>query len=161
MLVAVACGSSSEPTTTGAPTTDAANAVDASRIVTLSGDLTELVFELGAGEQVVGVDVTTVWPEAALQLPIVGVGRFITAEGVLSVDPTLVLGDTQSSPVDALQQLEGAGVTVEILEVPTDFDEFFAKIETLGRLLDRSQEASALVNRCRLAQIGPGGAGRV
>ena len=121
--------------------------VDASRIVTLSGDLTELVYALGAGDNVVGVDVTTVEPEAALELPIIGVGRFITAEGALSVDPTLVLGDTQSSPPTALDQIAGTGVAVELLEIPTNFDELYDKIEILGALLGRTSEARALVEQ--------------
>ncbi len=146
-LLATGCGSSSEPEAEVSPQPETTPEVDASRIVTLSGDLTELVFALGAGDSVVGVDVTTVWPAEALELPIVGVGRFITAEGVLSADPTLVLGDTQSSPSEALQQIESAGVDVELLGIPATFDEFYDKITALGRLLDRTTEAAALVER--------------
>ena len=119
--------------------------VDSSRVVALSGDLTELVYELGAGDRLVGVDVTTVWPEEALELPIIGVGRFITAEGVLSVDPTLVIGDTQSSPAEALQQIRGAGVHVEILDVATSFEALYQKIESLGKLLDARDAATQLI----------------
>jgi iron complex transport system substrate-binding protein len=136
-LLAAGCAAAEEP----------GPQVDASRIVTLSGDLTELVYALGAGDNVVGVDVTTVEPEAALQLPIIGVGRFITAEGALSVDPTLVLGDTQSSPQTALDQIAGTGVAVELLEIPTNFDELYDKIETLGELLGRTSEARTLVEQ--------------
>jgi iron complex transport system substrate-binding protein len=121
--------------------------IDSSRIVSLSGDLTELVYELGAGDRLVGVDVTTVWPEGALELPIVGVGRFITAEGVLSVDPTLVIGDTQSSPPGALEQIRGAGVRVEILRVATSFEALYVKIESLGMLLDAEDAAEKLIAR--------------
>lgn len=119
--------------------------VDSSRIVTLAGDLTEFVYELGAGDRMVGVDVTTVEPAAALELPVVGVGRFITAEGILSADPTLVLADTQTSPVDALDQVEGTGVVVETLPVPTTFDEMYDKIESLGALLGVPEAADDLV----------------
>jgi len=121
--------------------------IDSSRIVSLSGDLTELVYELGAGDRLVGVDVTTVWPEGALELPIVGVGRFITAEGLLSVDPTLVIGDTQSSPPEALEQIRGAGVRVEILRVATSFEALYVKIESLGMLLDAEDAAEKLIAR--------------
>lgn len=121
--------------------------MDSSRIVTLSGDLTEFVYALGAGDRVVGVDVTTVAPEEALEVPVVGVGRFITAEGVLGVDPTLVLADTQTSPQEALDQIEGAGVTVEVLEVPSAFDLFYEKIVRLGELLDAEDAARDLTDR--------------
>lgn len=123
--------------------------VDSSRIVTLSGDLTEFVYELGLGDNMVGVDVTTVAPAPALELPVVGVGRFITAEGVLGVDPTLVLADTQSSPAAALDQIGGAGVSVEVLDVATDFDALYDKIADLGALLGRTAEAEDLSERIR------------
>ncbi len=119
--------------------------VDSSRIVALSGDLTEFVYELGAGDRMVGVDVTTVAPEPALDLPVVGVGRFITAEGVLGVDPTLVLADTQTSPVEVLDQITGAGADVEVLEIATTFPELYERIELLGEILGASAEAEALV----------------
>ncbi len=125
---------------------DPANA-DTSRIVTLSGDLTEFVYELGAGDRIVGVDVTTVFPGEALELPVVGVGRFITAEGVLGVDPTLVLADTQTSPAESLDQMRGAGVAVEVLDVPTTFEAMYDKIEKLGSVLSKPNEARALIAR--------------
>ncbi len=150
-LLAAACGSadvaaptdspSTETTsaTTSAPaveTTVQASGADTSRIVTLSGDLTEVVFALGFGDSVVATDVTTVFPPEAVGLPVVGVGRFLTAEGVLGQRPTLVLGDTQTSPLTAIEQIRDAGVPVFIFDVPTTFDGLYAKIravaETLG-----------------------------
>jgi len=121
--------------------------VDSTRIVSLSGDITEILFELGVGGQVVGVDVTTVAPEAATQLAIIGVGRFLTAEGVLGTDPTLVIGDTQTAPASALDQIRAAGVTVEILGVPASFDELYEKIRSLGTILGLLDEADALAER--------------
>lgn len=119
--------------------------MDLSRIVTLSGDLTEFAYALGAGDRVVGVDVTTVAPPEALELPVVGVGRFVTAEGVLSVDPTLVLADTQTAPTEALEQIRGAGVDVEVLPVPTTFEEMYDKVDTLGALLGTPDRAATLI----------------
>lgn len=113
----------------------------------MSGDLTEFVYELGAGDRIVGVDVTTVWPDEALTLPVVGVGRFITAEGVLGVEPTLVLADTQTAPAEALDQIKSAGVAVELFAVPTTFEGMYDKIETLGSVLERPDEAKALIAR--------------
>lgn len=123
--------------------------VDSSRIVSLSGDITEILFELGVGNRVVGVDVTTVAPETALSLPVVGVGRFITAEGVLGVEPTLVIADTQSGPQQALSQIEATGVRLEVLEVPTDFDGLYDKVSVLGDLLGEPEAAQALNDRLK------------
>jgi iron complex transport system substrate-binding protein len=108
---------------------------DTSRIVTLSGDLTEAVFELGLGESIVARDVTTIYPPQALDLPIVGVGRFLSAEGVLRENPTLVLGDTQTSPPEAIDQIRNAGVPVVIFDVPTELDALYAKAVAIGEAL--------------------------
>jgi iron complex transport system substrate-binding protein len=141
VLLCVACASETPSTTTVAetttgPTPDTSEALttsqvvesvggtyvgadgvestikDTSRIVTLSGDLTEEVWRLGFGASVVATDVTTVYPPEAVGLPVVGVGRLLSAEGVLAQNPTLVIGDTQTSPLEAISQIRSAGVPV-------------------------------------------------
>lgn len=119
-------------------------AVDTQRIVTLSGDLTEFVFELGHGASVVATDVTTVEPAEAALLPKVGVGRFLNAEAVLKQNPTLVIGDTQTAPATAIEQIRGAGVPVAIFDVPTTFPGLYDKVNDLGVLLGAVDAASTL-----------------
>lgn len=122
---------------------------DTSRIVTLSGDLTEIVWELGLGDSVVATDVTTVYPPQAIGLPVVGVGRFLSAEGVLAQSPTLVIGDTQTSPLEAIEQIRAAGVPVVILDVPTSFDGLYDKIARLAEALGVPDRGTALQQRVR------------
>ncbi len=124
---------------------------DTSRIVTLSGDLTEAVFALGLGDRMVGRDVTTIYPPEALELPIVGVGRFLTAEGVLRENPTLVLGDTQTSPPEAIEQIRSAGVPVVVFEVPTSFDALYAKAVAIGESLGVPDAGADLATELRTA----------
>jgi iron complex transport system substrate-binding protein len=122
---------------------------DTSRIVTLSGDLTEIVWELGFGASVVATDVTTVYPPEAVGLPVVGVGRFLSAEGVLAQTPTLVIGDTQTSPPEAIAQIRSAGVPVVILEVPVTFDGLYDKIGELADALGVPERGEELVAEVR------------
>ncbi len=124
---------------------------DTSRIVTLSGDLTEAVFELGLGASVVATDVTTIYPPEAVQLPVVGVGRFLTAEGVLRENATLVLGDTQTSPVEAIEQIRAAGVPVVIFDVPTSFEALYAKAGDIGEALGVPEKGRQLADRVEAA----------
>jgi iron complex transport system substrate-binding protein len=132
---------------------------DTERIVTLSGDLTEFVYELGLGDSIVATDVTTVAPEEAVLLPKAGIGRFLTAEGVLKHDPTLVIGDAQTAPATAIEQIRSAGVPVAILDVPTTFEGLYNKVEALGSLLSSSNRAASLSERIR-AEIEAASAGR-
>ena len=127
----------------------AIDAADTERIVTLSGDLTEFVFALGFGDSVVATDVTTVAPEEAVTLPKAGIGRFLTPEGVLKHDPTLVIGDTQTAPATTIEQIRAAGVPVAILDVPTTFDGLYSKVAQLGILLDSADAAAALSDQMR------------
>lgn len=157
-IILAACGgTASDPTVVTPDVFVGADGVaidgaDPSRIVTLSGDLTEFVFELGLGPSVVATDVTTVAPAEAVALPKAGIGRFLTAEGVLKHDPTLVIGDVQTAPVSAIEQIRAAGVPVAILDVPTSFTGLADKVGRLGVLLDKTAEASEL-NRRMQAEI--------
>lgn len=93
---------------------------DISRIVPLNGSTTETLFALGLGDNVVAVDVSSLYPEEALELPKIGYVRELSAEGILSFEPTLVIGTTEAGPEDVLAQIADAGVPMLILEAPRD-----------------------------------------
>jgi iron complex transport system substrate-binding protein len=82
---------------------------DVSRIVVLNEALAELVVSLGFADAIVGRDATTTLASLSA-LPEVSSGHDVSAEAVLSLAPTLVLGDTRTGPPEALAQLRGAGV---------------------------------------------------
>ena len=124
---------------------------DISRIVSLNGDLTEIIFELGFGENVVGVDVTTTYPAEAAALndqgQTVGFAQQLAAEAVLRFDPTLVIGDQQVAPPEAIEQLRGAGIPVIILETQTTLDGVETKINQVAEILGVPAEGAALAER--------------
>jgi iron complex transport system substrate-binding protein len=124
---------------------------DISRIVSLNGDLTEVIFEVGLGDNVVGVDVTTTYPPegAALndQGQTVGFAQQLTAEAVLRFEPTLVIGDTQVAPPEAIEQLRGAGIPVVILETQTTLDGVETKINQVAEILGVPDEGTVLAER--------------
>ena len=123
------------PTSTAVPTTILAPVVepvtfigadgvestigDSSRVVVLAGDLVEVVFALGAGDRVVAVDVTAVFPSEVHALPKLGFGQQAAAEPILGFGPTLVIGDQLSGPPEAFELIRAAGVPVVILETQT------------------------------------------
>jgi iron complex transport system substrate-binding protein len=124
-----------------------ASAADTSRIVTLGGAVTEIVYALGAGSQVVGVDASSVYPDAATEKPSVGYFRRVPAEGVLSLDPTLVLALEGTGPPAALDQIRGAGVAIETVEDESSVRGAKSKIRQVGRLLGREARADTLVRQ--------------
>lgn len=93
-----------------------AQAAPAPRIVSLSGTVSEIICTLGRQGQLVGVDVTSTYPAALEKLPKVGHSRNISAEGVLALTPTLVIGTTESLKPEVAAQLKSAGVTVQLFK---------------------------------------------
>ncbi|GGY85565.1 ABC transporter substrate-binding protein [Streptomyces nitrosporeus] len=87
----------------------------ADRIVPLTGSLSEIVFTLGLGERVVARDITATF-EQAEELPVVTRAHDVSAEGVLSLEPTVVLADTTTGPAEAIGQIRDAGVPLVVVE---------------------------------------------
>ncbi|GMR01708.1 MAG: hemin ABC transporter substrate-binding protein [Acidimicrobiia bacterium] len=124
---------------------------DISRIVSLNGDLTEIIFELGLGSNVVGVDVTTTYPPEAAALndegQTVGFAQQLAPEAVLRFEPTLVLGDQMIGPTETIDQLRAAGVPVVILATQTTLDGALEKIAQVAQILDVPEAGKELVGR--------------
>lgn len=86
------------------------------RIITLSGALTETVDALGYGAQIVAVDVTSIYPTYVNKLPKVSKDRAISAEGIISFSPDLVLAPEQAISKSLAYQLQSAGIKVVIIK---------------------------------------------
>ena len=82
------------------------------RLVTLGGDVTEIVYALHAEESLVARDSTSSWPPAAQKLPDVGYLRQLNAEGILALRPQLVLASAQAQPSLVLHKVQASGVKV-------------------------------------------------
>lgn len=106
----------------GAPTGGGDNQVPAEeekyeRIVSLSGAITELLFAMGKGDQIVGVDVTSTFPSESVQrLPRLGHVRNLNTEAVLGLKPDLIIAEKSVEHSDPLSKLAGSGIEVLFLE---------------------------------------------
>ncbi len=88
---------------------------DAARIITVGGAVTETVFALGAGSQVVAVDSTSQFPAATRALPQVGYLRALAPEGLVSLDPDLLLLSDEAGPPQSIAVLRAAGAPVTMI----------------------------------------------
>lgn len=138
-----------------------AQAAPAKRIVSLGGVVTEIVFALGAGDRVVGVDDSSIYPAAAHTLPKVGYYRGFSIEGVASLNPDVVLASDQSGPPEALEQLRRLGKTVVMLPSAPTVDALAARIDGVASALGEKAAGDQLVARIReqvaAATRSPGG----
>jgi iron complex transport system substrate-binding protein len=123
--------------------------LSAERIVCLGGSVTETVFALGAGAEVVARDTSSVFPPAVHALPDVGYFRTIGAEGVLAQKPTLILAAQGTGPAPQVELLNHSGVTFIHLDSGYSAETVLANITRLGEALHREPAASALVKKLR------------
>lgn len=117
------------------------------RMVSIGGAVTETVFALGAQGQLAGVDTTSLFPLEATRLPQVGYARTLSAEGVLALEPQLLLASGEAGPPQVLEQLKRAGVRIEVLDEHHRFDGILARTERIGMLCGREREAAQLTAR--------------
>lgn len=83
------------------------------RIVSLDGTVSEILCDLGLQAHLIGVDVTSTYPESLQKLPKVGHNRTISAEGVISLKPTLVLtSQNAGTKPEVIEQIKSAGIKV-------------------------------------------------
>ena len=122
----------------------AAQSQTSRRLISLSGSLTEIVYLLGAQDWLVGTDTTSLYPEAATRTPKVGYMRQLAAEGVLSLQPDVVIGTEEVGPAVVIEQLRQAGARVELVPVRHDWAEVQAKVQLVGQVTGREAQARAL-----------------
>jgi len=118
------------------------------RVVSVGGSITEILYELGLGGQVAAVDTTSLYPPEALkEKPNIGYIRALSAEGLLSVNPGLVLAEEGAGPHEAVELLKSA--SVPYLSVPSGFsaEDILAKIDLIGRAMDVEDRAADLSTR--------------
>jgi iron complex transport system substrate-binding protein len=114
------------------------------RIVSLNGTVTEILCSLGLESKIVGVDVTSTYPAAMTKLPRVGHNRDISAEAVLGLKPTLVIGLDGNIKPELAEQLKSANVRL-LLYHPDDSIEGAKKLITqLADTLGYADKADAI-----------------
>ncbi|WEK37320.1 MAG: ABC transporter substrate-binding protein [Candidatus Pseudobacter hemicellulosilyticus] len=84
------------------------------RIISLNGAISEMLCALGLESQIVGVDISSSYPASLQQKAKVGYNRTLSAEGVLALRPTLVLGAANELKPQVVEQLKAANVNTQI-----------------------------------------------
>lgn len=117
---------------------------DTSRIASIGGAITEIVFALGEEKKLVARDSTSVYPEAAFELPDVGYMRQLSPEGVLSVHPTGILALQGSGPKEAIDVLKKASVPYVEIKESWDHAGIVERIRAVGKAIGVDEKAETL-----------------
>ncbi|WP_407965178.1 heme/hemin ABC transporter substrate-binding protein [Bartonella sp. C271] len=117
------------------------------RIISIGGSLTEIVYALGAQDQLVARDSTSIYPQAALKLPELGYMRNLSPEGILSLSPEgilLIEGSGPPSTIDVLKK-----TSIPLIIIPENFsrESVIEKIHLVGKALHREAQATELIEK--------------
>ncbi len=133
-LLAPACRRSNAST---APQAGDASASGRSRLVSVGSAVTETIFALGAGAEVVAVDSSSLFPDDTARLPKVGYQRSLSAEGILGLKPGLLLATGEAGPSDVVAQLRAAGLRVESFPVDSTVAGARERITSIAKAVGR------------------------
>ena len=125
---------------------------DLSRIVSIGGDVTEILYELGFEEKIVAIDTTSQHPERALKSkPNVGYMRALSSEGVLSMKPTLIIASQGSGPPEVIAALRSTAIPLVEISNTASPDAVLTKIEEVAAATGAVEKGNALAEKVRSA----------
>jgi len=117
--------------------------LDTSRIVSIGGTVTEILHDLGADDSIVAVDTTSLYPPEMLrERPNVGYMRALSAEGVLSMSPSLLLVTEGAGPPDVIDVLKRASVPYVTISDEATPEAVADRIRRIGQVV--CEEAAAV-----------------
>lgn len=120
-------------------------ATDTSRIVSIGGAVTEILYALGHDKQIVGVDTTSLFPAKAIKEKAnVGYMRQLSAEGVLGLNPSVMIAIAGAGPRETMNVLEAAKVPLVV--IPDSYSEagIVEKINLIGKVVGATGRAACL-----------------
>jgi iron complex transport system substrate-binding protein len=124
------------------PASDTGQDGSSARIVTLAPNLAELVFAVGAGDQLVGVSAWSDYPRAVLELPEVGDAFVVDQEQLAFLNPDLLLVWESGTPLHTVEELRKRGYRVESVRT-RGLDDVAAALRRVGELTGRQEQADA------------------
>lgn len=116
------------------------------RLVSVGGSITEWIVALDGESKLVGVDTTSLHPDSVTKLPKIGYQRQLSAEGIASLKPDILLGSLEMGPDHVLQQISNLGIEVKVLSIEPSLQAVEQNILTLGKLLNEEAKAQHLFN---------------
>jgi iron complex transport system substrate-binding protein len=108
--------------------------------------MTEILFAIGAGDQLVGREDYSVYPETALEVESIGsLWEGVPTEAILALEPDLILA-AQIISEENIQVLLDLGLLVYWQENPTDFDSLYENLLDIAEITGHTQETQILVS---------------
>lgn len=117
----------------------------AQKIITAGGTVTEVVYELGFGNQIVATDITSTYPASMQSLPSIGYRNQIKAEGILALAPDLIIAEEDYLSEDVINQLTTAQIEVHLFKKPENVEETKILISEMADFFQVEDKGKALL----------------
>ncbi len=117
------------------------------KIISVGGAVTETIYALDAKNLLIGTDTSSIYPVEATKLPQVGYQRLLSAEGVLSLKPDLILAVPEAGPPAVLAQIESAGVQLVKVSGENTIDGAKTKIKEIAEALNFQEKGEDLIKK--------------
>jgi iron complex transport system substrate-binding protein len=117
------------------------------RVVCVSKQLNEFIFALGAEKSLVGRDLTSIYPPAIQAIPSVGYHRALSADGIVSLKPSVFLTDGNVGPDQVLDRLRDVGIPIMVMKPDDTVAGAQDLMLRLGAYFHKESQAADLVAR--------------
>src|SRR6478735_642583 len=117
------------------------------RIVSLSKHLTEMVFALGKGHNIVAVDLSSTYPDSAKLLKTVGYHRALSPESIIAMTPDLVIHSNDIGPENLLPQITKAGLNIKAFGGANTIDSTKLLLKELGAFFKVEARADSVIKQ--------------
>lgn len=139
LLMAAGCGRFSSEKSAGP---------HAQRIIVIGQVYNEIIWDLGAEQDIVGVDLSSTYPPAVKKVQTVGYHRALSAEGILSLKPTLIIHDGNVGPPQVMQQIQSLKIPTLTFKAKNDsIDGTKALIREIGAHFQKQAKAEELCRK--------------
>lgn len=125
---------------------------DLSRIVSIGGDVTEILYELGFEDQIAAIDTTSQYPERAIKSkPNVGYMRALSSEGVLSMKPTVIIASKSSGPPEVIAALRSTSIPFVEISNEASAEAVLTKIDQVAMVTGVVEKGNSLREKVEAA----------
>ena len=119
---------------------------DPSRIVSIGSSITEIIYFLNSQDQIIAIDITSNFPEDAKKFPSVGYIRNLSAEGLLSTNPSIIISEDDIGPKNIINQIQDTKTELRIIPEEQTLNGIIQKIQCVGNIIGQQKEAEEKIS---------------
>lgn len=127
------------------PNIQASEAQDKPKIIALAPHIVEMLFDIGAGEQIIAAVEHSDYPQSAKSIPRIGNSLRIQLERVIELDPDLIIAWKSGNPSDDLARLKQLGFNI-VYSQPNTFEDVAKEIRLFGKLSGHAASANTVAD---------------